>query len=112
MYADLRRSPRATPKLMTACEVRSVAPPYSPPAPARSGCRQVALSREVRRSGLQGDQLSPKKRIQPVQAQLTLRHPNNERFRRPKPACIRTGGWGGWDSNPRPTDYESAALTG
>lgn len=21
-------------------------------------------------------------------------------------------GWGGWDSNPRPTDYESAALTG
>lgn len=20
--------------------------------------------------------------------------------------------WGGWDSNPRPTDYESAALTG
>jgi hypothetical protein len=21
-------------------------------------------------------------------------------------------GWGGWGSNPRPTDYESAALTG
>lgn len=33
MYADLHRSPRATPKLMTACEVRSVAPPYSPAAP-------------------------------------------------------------------------------
>lgn len=23
-----------------------------------------------------------------------------------------TGRWGGWGSNPRPTDYESAALTG
>ena len=22
------------------------------------------------------------------------------------------GEWGGWGSNPRPTDYESAALTG
>ena len=22
------------------------------------------------------------------------------------------GGWGGWGSNPRPADYESAALTG
>jgi len=24
----------------------------------------------------------------------------------------RSNGWGGWGSNPRPTDYESAALTG
>ena len=29
-------------------------------------------------------------------------------------ACAFTGAgrWPGWDSNPRPTDYESAALTG
>lgn len=25
---------------------------------------------------------------------------------------IDSAEWGGWDSNPRPTDYESAALTG
>jgi hypothetical protein len=33
------RSPRATPKRMTACEVRSVRPPYSPPNPAASTTR-------------------------------------------------------------------------
>jgi DNA-binding NarL/FixJ family response regulator len=32
---------------------------------------------------------------------------------RPRPARWPvTGGWGGWDSNPGPADYESAALTG
>lgn len=29
-----------------------------------------------------------------------------------KRSCRSTSWWGGWDSNPRPTDYESAALTG
>ena len=32
------------------------------------------------------------------------------------PCCARVyagqDGWGGWVSNPRPADYESAALTG
>jgi hypothetical protein len=31
------------------------------------------------------------------------------------PVTIKSGAieeWGGWGSNPRPTDYESAALTG
>ncbi len=27
-------------------------------------------------------------------------------------SCGQAHEWGGWDSNPRPTDYESAALTG
>lgn len=29
-----------------------------------------------------------------------------------KRSCRNAAWWGGWDSNPRPTDYESAALTG
>jgi hypothetical protein len=32
----------------------------------------------------------------------------------PTPTCdaVNRPWWGGWGSNPRPTDYESAALTG
>ena len=33
-------------------------------------------------------------------------------FRRSKALTCDSEEWGGWDSNPRPTDYESAALTG
>jgi hypothetical protein len=35
-----------------------------------------------------------------------------QRFRRSKPLSRGFEEWGGWGSNPRPTDYESAALTG
>ncbi len=34
------------------------------------------------------------------------------RFRGSKPLSRGFEEWGGWGSNPRPTDYESAALTG
>ena len=30
----------------------------------------------------------------------------------PEGVCAGQAGWGGWGSNPRPADYESAALTG
>jgi hypothetical protein len=33
-------------------------------------------------------------------------------FRRSKALTCGSDEWGGWGSNPRPTDYESAALTG
>jgi hypothetical protein len=33
-------------------------------------------------------------------------------FRRSQGLAFGFSEWGGWDSNPRPTDYESAALTG
>lgn len=33
-------------------------------------------------------------------------------FPRVETVLHETERWGGWDSNPRPTDYESAALTG
>src|SRR5213078_1868327 len=43
-YAGLCRCPRATPKLMTACEVRSMPQPYSPPDLARARCRTPGSS--------------------------------------------------------------------
>jgi hypothetical protein len=33
-------------------------------------------------------------------------------FRRSQGLICGFGEWGGWDSNPGPADYESAALTG
>lgn len=45
-------------------------------------------------------------------------HATAAQRRHPAPAkpcsrwCEHYYRWGGWDSNPRPTDYESAALTG
>ena len=33
-------------------------------------------------------------------------------FRRSQPLTCGSEEWGGWDSNPGPADYESAALTG
>ena len=33
-------------------------------------------------------------------------------FRRSQALTCNFGVWGGWDSNPGPADYESAALTG
>jgi hypothetical protein len=33
-------------------------------------------------------------------------------FRRSQGLSCGFSEWGGWDSNPRPADYESAALTG
>jgi hypothetical protein len=33
-------------------------------------------------------------------------------FRRSQALICGFSEWGGWDSNPRPADYESAALTG
>ena len=40
--------------------------------------------------------------------------PGQDPQEQPKAAGQRTDdhGWGGWGSNPRPADYESAALTG
>lgn len=39
MYAIFAVEPRATPKLMTACEMPAMPQPYSFPHPARAGCR-------------------------------------------------------------------------
>jgi hypothetical protein len=33
------------------------------------------------------------------------------RYRRSRAFSFEFQGWGGWGSNPRPADYESAALT-
>jgi hypothetical protein len=42
----------------------------------------------------------------------TAKITNVRHFRRSKALTCDSEEWGGWDSNPRPTDYESAALTG
>ena len=44
---------------------------------------------------------SHEQRIQSVQAKLTIRHLTRDVFAGQDPPR-----WGGWDSNPRPTDYE------
>ncbi len=45
-------------------------------------------------------------------ARLPGDSPGIRRSRRCDRFCTCGSQWGGWDSNPRPTDYESAALTG
>ncbi len=43
---------------------------------------------------------------------LELKITKASEFRRSKPLTCGSEEWGGWDSNPGPADYESAALTG
>ncbi len=110
---------------VTVYERRPPGRPSRPPAPGPGGLlaappvRQDAAARDVA-----VPRTAPRPRHgahHPGGARVSLRNPGSARVHRgavesPRvrgvPPCCHGLLWGGWDSNPRPTDYESAALTG
>jgi hypothetical protein len=77
----------------------------APPATVRNPSQILA---RICRSG---PQIVASGRIQP-HTRLRGKITNVPRCRRSEAITCGSGGWGGWDSNPGPADYESAALTG
>lgn len=69
--------------------------------------RQIPLTMIVNASAERGPSRTPSACL-PGMTRWRV-HPGNTWSKR---SCSQGAEWGGWDSNPRPTDYESAALTG
>jgi hypothetical protein len=77
-------------------------------------CQPVRLRRSVCRLGRSSPRPHDHRRpAGQMQRWSTMRGRSLRRAHLTSGVCAEVGGWwGGWGSNPRPADYESAALTG